>query len=270
MQIKKSSLCEAEPTKEHWEKSTYAQYLRFLFYCWLPCASAKCHLCNLVAFSVHLDEEQSVRKYANKTQTALDADVFWVPKYLWCFKFYNLTVLKLRQSGNWKQRWVNHAHKHTKPQLPNKIKDLDLCWKDYFQWMLPLRQWRAASSYCPETALSCLLLPKHGTISTWAAAALTAFSKQKSCETGSFGMYPWPLCFPHAWQVCSTVNYPRQEEPSPGFPSWLPPSAESIRSLCGSTAPLLLFPSFPGTKSSSWGSAGAPIWVGEVLKGSNK
>lgn len=91
-------------------------------------------------------------KICKQRQTALDADVFWVPKYFWCFKFCKLTVLKLRQSENWKQRRVNHAHKHTKPQLSNKIKSPNICWKNYFQLMLALRQRGAASLYC-----SCLL-----------------------------------------------------------------------------------------------------------------
>lgn len=61
-----------------------------------------------------------------------------------------------------------------------------------------------------------------------------------------------------------------RSSPAPGSPRQLPPSAESIHSVCGFIAHLLLFPFFPSTKASSWGSAGAPIWMEEVLKDDNK
>lgn len=217
----------------------------FLFYCWLPCASAKHHLCNLVVFSVH--SGQSMKKYSNKSQTALDADVFWVPKYFWCFKFCKLTVLKLRQSENWKQRWVNHAHKHTKPQLSNKIKSPNICWKNYFQLMLALS----------EEQLRCTVLVFWSCTSAsaspeaWNHLSLGWLQLQQG-QLLSKGEIPWngPIwdvsllsCFPHAWQVYSTGNYCMAGGAQPRDA----PGAGSVHSLCGSAPHLLLLPFFPGT-----------------------
>jgi len=40
--------------------------------------------------------------------------------------------------------------------------------------------------------------------------------------------------------------------------------------MCGGTAYLLHTSFFPDTETSSWGSAGAPLWMEVVLKGCNK
>lgn len=56
---RKSSLCEAESTTQHWEKTHICPthgYIAWL-YCYLPCLEAKCHVCSLIVFSVHSDEE---------------------------------------------------------------------------------------------------------------------------------------------------------------------------------------------------------------------
>lgn len=217
-----------------------------------------------------------MRKYADRSKTALDADVFWVPKYFWCFKFYKLTVLKRRQSENWKQRWVNHAHKHTEPQVSNKIKKFWHLLEELFSVDTITQTVRSSliiQFLSSETAPLCPLLLKHETISARAGSSCSTdshFSKEKSCEMGPFGMSLWPLCSPHAWHVYSTVNYSRAggaqlRDPRHGLvlgPDQFTPCVALMLTCCSS--------SFPATKPSSWGSAGAPVWMELVLKSHNK
>lgn len=179
--------------------------------------------------------------------------------------FSNLDNLKIENKDY-------HAEKHTKLQLCNKIKNPGICWRNSFQLILPLRQWGAVSSYC-----SCL----------WNCIFVsTSPEAWNHVDLGKLQLQHWQPHFKGEilwngpiWEVSASSwmagsqhseLFRGRRSPAPGSPWRLHPSAESIPSVCGSTAPLLLFPFFPDTKPSSWGSAGTPIWMEEALKGCNK
>lgn len=129
----KSLFCEAESTIQHWEKSTYAQYIAVLPFL-LSAALCISQMSPLQPGSILCPLWWGVKDAkicrANKSQAALDAEVLWVPKYFWYFKFYKHIALRL--SENWKQRAIMHTNILNPVEIFNKIKNSDTCWKKYF------------------------------------------------------------------------------------------------------------------------------------------
>lgn len=252
------------------KQSTYAQHIAILPFLLSAalCISKRPPLqSGSVLCPLRWGTEDGKRRRANESQAALHVDVFWVPKYFWCFKFEKQTALRLRLSENWKQRQsIMHINIVNPIELSNKIKNPDMYWKKYFQLIWPLGQKGTASSHCsfflqlhPCVHFSWSVKPPRPG-QTPAAASTGTLQRRNSVKWVHLGHTSGLSASSCVAGLRPSEVIRQRQEPSFGLPvmassqrspAWV--SAELIPYVGGFTAYLLHFSFFLVTKPSSWG-----------------